>query len=694
MSSFTSRGAWLATACALVAALALIAPSRADSEAASSVPRPVQAGYLDAGIQHSCAILADRTLRCWGKGLAGRLGYGSDANILSAAAAPPVDLGGGRTARAVAAGDFHTCAILDDRSVKCWGFGANGRLGLGHTANVSLPSAVPPVDLGPGRGAVAITAGASHTCAILDTGDVRCWGNGGQGRLGYGHTLSVGDDETPGAVAPVNLGGRAARGIAAGDFHTCAVLDDGSMRCWGFGTSGQLGTGATADVGDNEPAAAGVVVLPPGRAARAVAGGAGHTCAVLDNGTVSCWGFGANGRLGYGNATQRTTPGGPVALGSGRTAAAIAAGDAHTCAILDNAAVRCWGFGGQGRLGYPGDDAVGDDETPAAAGPVDVGAGRTARALTVGGAPTPAVAPNPPLPDEGTGYTCALLDDGTLRCWGYGVDGRLGYGDEQQVAGSGFPSPAAKGPVPLGAMAGYLADVSVGLGASASEVALGAAAGLSVTVRNAGPDPVGVALSMPPAGLAYTSAAPTQGGFDGASGRWDVGTLAPGASAVAQLSARAAAAGTHTIAAQVAATSIPDRANEDDRAAVVIAVPGPPIGKALRALPRGLGLKVVRSPRRGTARKLTVSGVLRLPKARPPLRCAGRVHVRALVGKRVVASTRAPLRRRAGACRYSAVLRPRASKLRGAKVVTVTARFLGTAQLRPRAGRATKIRVR
>ncbi len=132
------------------------------------------------------------------------------------------------------------------------------------------------------------------------------------------------------------------------------------MRCWGFGSSGQLGTGATADVGDNEPAAAGVVALPAGRAARAVAGGAGHTCAILDDGSVSCWGFGANGRLGYGNTTQRTTPGGPVALGAGRTAAAIGAGDAHTCAILDTGAVRCWGFGGQGRLGYGASTSVGD----------------------------------------------------------------------------------------------------------------------------------------------------------------------------------------------------------------------------------------------------------------------------------------------------------------------------------------------
>jgi hypothetical protein len=702
MSSSSSCGAWLATACALVATLALIVPSRADSESASSVPRPVQAGYLDAGIQHTCAILADRTLRCWGRGLAGRLGYGSEANIVSAGAAPPVNLGG-RAARAIAAGDFHTCAILDDRSVKCWGFGANGRLGYGNTANVSLPSAMPAIDIGAGRGAVAITAGASHTCVILDTGDVRCWGNGSQGRLGYGNTLSVGDDEAPGAVGPVNLGGRAARAIAAGDFHTCAILDDGSMRCWGFGTSGQLGNGGTGNVGDNEPAGAGVVALPAGRAARAVAGGAGHTCAILDTGSVSCWGFGANGRLGYGNTTDRTTPGGAVALGAGRTAAAIGTGEAHTCAILDTGAVRCWGFGGQGRLGYLTSTSVGDTPltTPDTAGPVDLGAGRTARALTVGGAPTPA-APNPAAPDEGTGYTCTLLDDGSLRCWGYGgtdplgVDDldRLGYADGRQVAGTGFPSPGAKGAVPLGAMAGSLADVSVAIAASAAQVVLGGSATLAVTVRNAGPDAAAVAVSAPPVGISYTGAAGTQGSFAGPTGRWEVGALAPGGSASVQLSLRAGVPGTHTIAAQVAATSIFDRANEDDRAAVAIAVHGSIAAKARRALPRRLGMKVVRFPKRGRVTRLTVSGVLTLPRARPPLRCAGRVQVRALAGKRVVASTRAPLRRRARACRYTAVLRPKAAKLRRAKVVKVTARFLGNAQMRPRAGRAKMVRVR
>lgn len=680
MSRAATSGAWLAAAFVLAAALALIVPMPAAGETASTTVRPAQAGYLDLGEEHTCAILADRSLRCWGAGLAGRLGNGSDADILLAAAAPAVDLGPGRSARAVAAGDFHNCAILDDRSVRCWGFGQNGRLGYSSTLNVYSPAAAGPVNLG--AGAVAITAGASHTCAILDGGSVRCWGNGGSGRLGYGNLASVGDDEVPAAVGPVDLGpGRTARAIAAGDFHTCAILDDGSLRCWGFGDSGQLGYGNTEEVGDTEtPGQVGPVPLPAGRVVRAVAGGTGHTCAILDDATVRCWGFGANGRLGYGSADTLTSVGGPVAIGPGRSATGIAVADAHTCATLDDGTVRCWGFGGGGRLGYQTSASVGatPGTTPDTAGPVAVGAGRVTRALSAG-----------------YGHSCALLDDGTVRCWGLGAAGRLGYGDATQVAGDGFPVPAAKGPVPLGAMAGSLADLSVSIAASAAQIPLGGTVGLSVAVANGGPDAAAVVLSVPPSGgAAYTAAAPSQGGFD-AAGTWNVGVLPPGGRASLQLTARLGAPGTHTIAARVAAASIPDRAGEDDGAAVVVVVPGATSSaRTLRALPRGLKAKVARFPRRGRATRLTVSGELTLPRTRPVPRCAGRVQVRALAGKRVVASTRAALRRRAGACRYTAVLRPKASKLRGARVLTVTTRFLGNAQMRPRSARSLKVRVR
>ena len=193
---------------------------------------------------------------------------------------------------------------------------------------------------------------------------------------------------------------------------------------------------------------------------------------------MRCWGFGANGRLGYGSddhahdarrAAVALGPG-PHRRGDRRRRRPHLRDPRHrrACAAGASAARGAWATPTSATVG----EAPGT--LPETAGPVNLGAGRTARAITLGGAPTPAT---PAAPDEGTGYTCALIDDGTLRCWGYGVDGRLGYGDEAQVAGTGFPSPAARGRCPSGPLAGSLADLSVGLAASAAQVALGGSAG-------------------------------------------------------------------------------------------------------------------------------------------------------------------------------------------------------------------------
>ncbi|MCA1683785.1 MAG: hypothetical protein LC708_01455, partial [Actinobacteria bacterium] len=372
-------------------------------------------------------------MRCWGYGASGQLGYGTTDSVgddETPASVGPVNLGG-HAVRALAAGDYHSCALLDDGTVRCWGFGGDGRLGYGNTNNVLDPGSVGPVDLG-GDTATAITAGAAHTCAILDDGSVRCWGFGGNGlptggfgRLGYGNTSNVGDTptRTPGSVGPVNLGvGRTAVAISAGGAHTCAILDDHSVRCWGLGASGQLGYGSTDNVGETAtttPDTAGPVNLGAGRTAVAISAGGSHTCAVLDDGGVRCWGEGGAGQLGYGNtanvgATPTTTPdtAGPVNLGAGRTALAISAGDQHTCAILDDHSVRCWGLGASGRLGYGNQNNLGatPTTTPDLIGAVDVGSGRTAVAISAG-----------------KDHTCARLDEGSVRCWGYGAYGRLGY---------------------------------------------------------------------------------------------------------------------------------------------------------------------------------------------------------------------------------------------------------------------------
>ncbi len=433
----------------LLAAIGGALPAGAAAEQASGPGSPA-AGGVDAGGLHSCAVLVAGNVRCWGYGANGQLGYANTDTIgddETPASVGPVNLGTGRTATAIATGDYHTCAILDDHSVRCWGYGGDGRLGYGNTNDVSDPSSVGPVNLG-GQGAQAITAGAAHTCAILDDRSVRCWGFGGDsfprgdGRLGYGNTSNVAD---PSAVGPVNLGlGRKAVAISAGGAHTCAILDEHSVRCWGAANSGQLGYGNTNNIGSTPattPDTAGPVSLGSGHTAVAISAGGAHTCAILDDASVRCWGFGASGQLGYGNTsnvgdTPSTTPDkvGPVIVG-GR-AVSISAGDAHTCAVLGDGSVRCWGYGADGRLGYPtrdrfgNQDNIGDNETPASVGAVDLGSGRSATAISAG-----------------RDRTCARLVDTSVRCWGYGAYGQMGYCNTDSVGDD--ETPGSVGPINL-----------------------------------------------------------------------------------------------------------------------------------------------------------------------------------------------------------------------------------------------------
>ena len=417
-------------------------PAGAGAEQASQ-PGSAAAAQLDVGRHHSCAVLGGGSVRCWGYGAQGQLGYADVASIGDdevPASVAAVDLGPGRRAAAIATGDFHTCALLDDGNVRCWGFGADGRLGYGDTQNVGddeSPGAIEPVDLGEGRTATAISAGMGHTCVVLDDGSVRCWGYGENGALGYADTASIGDDEPPGSVGPVNLGaGRTATAISAGGDFTCVVLDDGTVRCWGLALDGRLGYGNTERIGDDEtPGSVGPIDIGAQRTATAISAGMRGTCALLDDKTVRCWGEGREGALGYANGQyvgDNETPGsvGPVDLGSPGGATAISAGR-HTCAVLDLGSVRCWGASTKGQLGYGNTERIGDTETPGSVGPVHLGPQRAATAISAGEL-----------------HTCARLDDHSVRCWGYAANGRLGLCNERDVGDDELPS--SVGPVDLG----------------------------------------------------------------------------------------------------------------------------------------------------------------------------------------------------------------------------------------------------
>ena len=279
---------------------------------------------LDAGEGITCAITDNGSLKCWGWDNWGMLGDGGSGSTYTNLGAPPataIDLGTGRTAVEVSASERHVCAILDNGSLKCWGSGSEGHLGIGTNPTAQHTPAW--VDLGTGRTAISVATGRFHTCAVLDNGDVKCWGYSGNGQLGMGAGSTAATNAPP--TTPVNLGtGRTAVAISSSWYTTCAILDNGDLKCWGSDNYGQLGDGGT-NTNQFSPVS---VNLGTGRTAIAVAALREYTCAILDDGSIKCWGLDGSGQLGNGNSlnNQNSPPSTPVDLGTGRTAVAIDGG--------------------------------------------------------------------------------------------------------------------------------------------------------------------------------------------------------------------------------------------------------------------------------------------------------------------------------------------------------------------------------
>jgi alpha-tubulin suppressor-like RCC1 family protein len=493
------RGGTTAATAAAASAVA-VAPAATDRSVAQVV----------GGAYHTCALLNDGTVHCWGYNADGELGIGSTDWRGDAPEELPtlaVPLGTGRTATAVTAGLYHTCALLDDGTVHCWGYNADGELGIGTTDNRGdapgeLPT--PAVPLGTGRTAVAISAGGLHTCAVLDDGTVRCWGFNNNGQLGIGTTDARGDEpgELPSPSVPLGPG-RTAVAIGAMVTGACVLLDDGTVHCWGGNSQGQLGVGDTSNRGD-APGELPTPAVPfgTGRTAVTLATGGYHACVVLDNATTHCWGYNGYGQLGIGSTDNRGDAPGelpPPAVALGTAApVAITSSEAHNCAVLDDGTVHCWGYNGDGELGIGTTDnrgdAPGEMPTPAVAvggmaTSIGPGALHTCAVLADGTAhcwgynaggelgigttdnrgDAPGELPTPAAPTQPTtlnnrivaGYyhSCAIVDDGTVHCWGANIAGYLGIGttDSRGDAPGELPTPA----VPLGQSAVALAAGAV-----------------------------------------------------------------------------------------------------------------------------------------------------------------------------------------------------------------------------------------
>lgn len=345
---------------ALTSAWTMVGPTPAQA----AVARAIAAGHV-----HTCAITGAHGVRCWGLNNLGQVGDGTTTDRST-----PTNVKGlASGVKAIAGGGIHTCALTTAGGVKCWGNNSGGQLGDGTTTDRPTPVNVQ----GLGSGVKAIAAGEYHTCALTTGGGIKCWGSNSEGQIGDGSNAR--------RTTPVNVSGLTSgvRAIDAGRFHTCVIMSaDGALRCWGGNGQGQLGDGTTTNrltavgvtglgsgvsvvsTGEEHTCAVagGAVscwgdtigstpVAVPGLASgvKTVSSAAGYDCVIINGGGVRCWGRNPYGQLGDGSTTTRSNPGDAWGLDSG--VKAIETGLDHACALTTSGVMKCWGGNSRGQVG-------------------------------------------------------------------------------------------------------------------------------------------------------------------------------------------------------------------------------------------------------------------------------------------------------------------------------------------------------
>lgn len=357
--------------------------------------------------QHTCALSSTGAVKCWGNNSYGQLGLGDTLNRGDGASEmgvnlSPANIGG--VATQIAVGAYHSCALLSGGAVKCWGYNAFGQLGLEDILDrgdePGEMTVLPSVNLGTGRTAIKIAAGNYHTCALLDNFTLKCWGYNSDGQLGIGDTLDRGDGtaEMGDSLPVINFGVDTPINVFAGVANTCALLTSGSLKCWGTDSNGAVGNGAATD-GTAVTAPAQVSGLSTGVVSAEI--GYYFSCAVLASGTVKCWGVGSFGQNGNGSAADNNSP---VTVTGVTNAVKLALGNDHACAILADGTLSCWGFNGNGGLGI--------DSTTNQTAPMPVLSTSSLTGVTAGNA-----------------HTCAIISGSSIKCWGGNATGELGLGD-------------------------------------------------------------------------------------------------------------------------------------------------------------------------------------------------------------------------------------------------------------------------
>jgi len=356
--------------------------------------RPIYV-HLAVGEYSACAVVSDGTLRCWGDNSYGELGLvGSQVRTI------PVPVPGVSNARTVTVGWLHGCALLRDGQVDCWGYNCNGSAGCSFDSSLPHQWCTPK---SAGSPVAQISAGSETSCVRLLDGTVECWGRNDVGQTGdgtFGFINHCGDTNIDRFDPVTTVGIRDSVDVVSAPWHGCAVVADGSLRCWGKNSDGQLGTGDTTAHLTASPVV-GIDGAGDDSFAVSVTAAAQHTCALMRDGSIRCFGLNTSGQLGVPGVEVSL---GPVLTHPGLSASFVAAGYGYTCAVVSGS-VACWGSNGFGQLGGG----------------------------TFVDSPSPVVARLPAGVSVATvhakhAFTCALSVDGRIFCWGQNYAGQLGIG--------------------------------------------------------------------------------------------------------------------------------------------------------------------------------------------------------------------------------------------------------------------------
>lgn len=369
----------------------------------------VQVSAIALGAIHSCALSVDGGVTCWGANNFGQLANGTTTAVTAGTLTPVSGAASGIVQ--ISSGRYTSCALTNAGGLRCWGDNIHGGIESTPTRS-SITSPVTPYSLSSGIAAVAL--GEYSTCIVLANRDLRCWGANDFGQTGDGHqTWSF----TPVAVHSAAGNSTPLAGIqtlGSSLWGSCGVTASGGLKCWGYNFNYEIGDGTRVSA----PHAVDNIHLPSG--VQRVEGRHAGYCAVLTDTQAHCWGLNGNSRFGQGDSVASITPR-PMLTGSPSTAVTgvteVAVGQYHSC-VVANGSAMCAGWNTSGALG---DGTTNDSSVLVQVSGLTSGVSK----IAVGGG-------------FGSMFSCAVLTDGTVRCWGSDSNGQLGNG-----AGSSSTVPGA-----------------------------------------------------------------------------------------------------------------------------------------------------------------------------------------------------------------------------------------------------------